>query len=59
MKYDFRKRYAAKRRNNCVDYLSIEMISNEKSLNYKVVYLDETFNSRIKFISIRVYTKRL
>jgi hypothetical protein len=32
------------------------MISNEKSLNYKVVDLDETYNFHVKFISIQVHT---
>jgi hypothetical protein len=35
------------------------MISNEKSLNYKVVDLDESCNFHIKFVSIRVYTKKV
>jgi hypothetical protein len=33
------------------------MISNEKSLNYKVVDLDEIYNFYIKFISICVHKK--
>jgi hypothetical protein len=35
------------------------MTSNGKTLNYKVVDLVETYNFRIKFISIRVQTKKL
>jgi hypothetical protein len=33
------------------------MTSNEKSLNYKVVDLVESYNFHIKFISIRVHNK--
>jgi hypothetical protein len=33
------------------------MILNEKSLNCKVVYLDESYNFRTKIISIQVYKK--
>jgi hypothetical protein len=32
----------------------MKMISNEKTLNYKVVYLVESYNFYIKFTSIRV-----
>jgi hypothetical protein len=35
------------------------MTLNEKSLNYKVVDLVESYNFRIKFILIRVQTKKL
>jgi hypothetical protein len=35
------------------------MTSSEKSLNYKVVDLVESYKFRIKFIFIRVYTKKL
>jgi hypothetical protein len=35
------------------------MISNEKSLNYKVVDLDESYNLYIKFIFIQVHTKKV
>jgi hypothetical protein len=35
------------------------MTSNGKTLNYKVVDLVETYNFHIKFISIRVQTKKL
>jgi hypothetical protein len=35
------------------------MTSNEKSLNYKVVYLVEIYNFYINFILIRVYIKKL
>jgi hypothetical protein len=31
------------------------MISNKKSLNYKVVDLDESYNFSTKFISIQIY----
>jgi hypothetical protein len=34
------------------------MTSNEKSLDYKVVDLVESYNLHIKFTSIRVHTKR-
>jgi hypothetical protein len=40
-------------------HLSLEMISNEKKLNYKVVNLDENYNFDVKFIFIRVYKKKL
>jgi hypothetical protein len=42
-----------------VDYLSLKMTSNEKSLNIKIVDLVEGYNFDIKFISIWVYTKKL
>jgi hypothetical protein len=35
------------------------MISNFKSLNYKIIDLDKSYNFHIKSISIRVYTKKL
>jgi hypothetical protein len=35
------------------------MISNGKTLNYKIVYLVESYNSHIKFTSIQVHTKKL
>jgi hypothetical protein len=35
------------------------MTSNEKSLNYQVADLVERYKFRIKFISIRVHTKKL
>jgi hypothetical protein len=35
------------------------MISNEKSLNYKVMDLIESYKFHIKFISIRVHTKKV
>jgi hypothetical protein len=35
------------------------MISNGKTLNYKVVDIVESYNFHIKFISIRVQTKKL
>jgi phage replication-related protein YjqB (UPF0714/DUF867 family) len=34
-----------------VDYLNIEMISNDKSVNYEVV-LNESYHSRVTFICI-------
>jgi hypothetical protein len=34
-----------------VDYSSIEMVSNDKSMNYKVVYLNKWYKFCIKFIS--------
>jgi hypothetical protein len=34
------------------DYLSIKMILNDKSMNYKVVTLDESYKFRITFIYI-------
>jgi hypothetical protein len=43
MKCDFLKRYAANRRKNCVGCLSLKMISNKNSLNYRVVDLDEIY----------------
>jgi hypothetical protein len=33
------------------------MTSNEKNLNYKIVYLVESYKFHIKFTSIRVYKK--
>jgi hypothetical protein len=36
-----------------VNYLSIEMISNDKSMNYKVVALDESYIFRRTLICIR------
>jgi hypothetical protein len=44
---------------NCVDYLSINMISNEKSLKYKVVDFTGRNNFYVKFIFIQVHTKML
>jgi hypothetical protein len=38
-------------------FLSTKMISNEKSLNYKVVDLVKSYKFRINFVSIRVHTK--
>jgi hypothetical protein len=35
------------------------MTSNEKPFNYKVVDLVENYKFNIKFISIRVHTKKL
>jgi hypothetical protein len=35
------------------------MTSNEKSSNYKVVDIIESYNFRINFISIQVYIKKL
>jgi hypothetical protein len=35
------------------------MTSNENNLNYKVVYLIESYKFRINFISIQVHTKKL
>jgi hypothetical protein len=35
------------------------MTLNEKSLNYKVVYLIESYNFRINIILIQVQTKKL
>jgi hypothetical protein len=35
------------------------MTSNEKSLNYKVVDLIESYKFRIKFIFTQVHTKKL
>jgi hypothetical protein len=37
----------------------MKMTSNEKTLNYKVVDLVESYNFHIKFTSIRVQTKTL
>jgi hypothetical protein len=48
-------KYIVKRRNICIDYLSVKMTSNDKNVNNKVVDLDEIYNSHIKFISISVY----
>lgn len=42
-----------------VDYLNIEMISNQKNMNYKVVGLDGIYNFCITFISIRVHMKEI
>jgi hypothetical protein len=35
------------------------MIRNEKSMNCEVVDLEKIYNFQIKFISIRVHTKKL
>jgi hypothetical protein len=44
---------------NIMDYLSIKIISYDKSVYYKVVGLDESYNFRITFISIRVHMKEI
>jgi hypothetical protein len=53
----FFKGYAAKRRNFFVIYLSIKMIPNEKSLDYKFLDIVESYNFHIKFIIIWVHKK--
>jgi hypothetical protein len=40
-----------------LDYLTMKLISNGKTLNYKIVDLVESYNFHIKFISIRVQQK--
>jgi hypothetical protein len=40
-----------------MDFLSMKMTSNKKTLNYKVVVLVKSYNFYIKFTSIRVKTK--
>jgi transposase len=35
------------------------MTSNEKTLNYKIIDLVESYNFHIKFTSIRVHAKKL
>jgi hypothetical protein len=44
---------------NSIDYLSMNMTSNGKTLNYKIVDLVESYNFHIKFTSIRVHAKKL
>jgi phage replication-related protein YjqB (UPF0714/DUF867 family) len=41
-----------------VDYLNIEMISNDKSVNYEVV-LNESYHSRVTFICIWGHMKEI
>jgi hypothetical protein len=52
------KKYVVKTRNICVEYSSLEMIWNDKSLNNKVVNLVENYNFLIQFISIK-FKKRV
>jgi hypothetical protein len=42
-----------------IDYLTMKVTSNGKTLNYKSVDLVESYNFHIKFTSIRVQTKKL
>jgi hypothetical protein len=42
-----------------IDYLTMKMTSNGKTLSYKVVDLVESYNFHLKFISIRVQTQKL
>jgi len=43
----------------CVVYLDIKMISNQKSLNYKVVDLIEYYNFDIKLVFIGHHMREL
>jgi hypothetical protein len=49
--------YRKLRSGHYINYLSPKIISNEKSLNYKVVDLVGSYKFRIKFISILIHTK--
>ena len=44
---------------SCGVYLDIQMISNQKSFNYKVVDLVEYYNFDIKFVFIRRHIRKL
>jgi hypothetical protein len=39
--------------------VGLKMILNEKSSNCKVVYLDQSYTLRTKFIAIQIYIKKL
>jgi hypothetical protein len=54
-----RSQFSVSRSKQYMNCLSLEMTSNEKRLNYKVVDLVESYKFRTKFISIRVHTKKL
>lgn len=51
------KKNVVNKRNICVEYSSLEMIWNDKSLNDKVVNLVENYNFLIQFISIKFKKK--
>jgi hypothetical protein len=53
-----RSRYRKLRSRQYINFLNPKITSNEKHLNYKVVDLIESYKLRLKFISIRVHTKR-